>query len=208
MGNRTRKRRAVARRKKSTDRSTVLWLVVGGVVVVLLGWAWLGQRSTPAGSVEAGDRAPAFTLTSAAGQQVSLADYADRNLLIYFSEGIGCDACLTQLADLEAVQDQFDELGVMMLGVMVNPRDAIARDAARFGIRTPILVDGSKAVSKAYDTLGRGMHADLPAHGFVLIDGQGTVLWRKDYPSMYVGPKELLEELSAALHPGATRPAA
>ncbi|MFA5891114.1 MAG: peroxiredoxin family protein [Actinomycetota bacterium] len=205
MGNRSRQRQAAARKKTSTNHRIIALLVFGGVLLVMLGWVRF-QRPTPVGSTGPGDAAPTFALMSAAGQRISLSDYAGRNLLVYFSEGVGCDACFTQMVDLEATQKRFDDLDIALLGIMVNPGEAIARDAARFGIRMPILVDESKSVSKAYDTLGRGMHADLPGHGFILIDAQGTVLWRKDYPSMYVGPKELLDEVSAALEATATGP--
>jgi hypothetical protein len=43
------------------------------------------------------------------------------------------------------------------------------------------------------------MHADLPGHGFVLIDRQGVVRWAKNYPSMRVDPRYLLNTAKTAL---------
>ena len=56
-----------------------------------------------------------------------------------------------------------------------------------------LLDDGT--VSEAYDTLGKGMHAGLPGHSFVLIDEQGEQRWYGEYPSMWLEPQDLLKEV-------------
>jgi hypothetical protein len=43
--------------------------------------------------------------------------------------------------------------------------------------------------------LGKGMHADLPGHGFVLIDGTGQIRWEREYPSMYASAGEILSQI-------------
>jgi len=55
-------------------------------------------------------------------------------------------------------------------------------------------LDGG-AVSKAYGTIGTGMHANLPGHGFVLIDAKGVQRWYGNYPSMWITPQALLDEV-------------
>ena len=50
--------------------------------------------------------------------------------------------------------------------------DQILRDMELNGVATPFLLDDG-TVSDAYDTLGKGMHAGLPGHSFVLIDAEG-----------------------------------
>ena len=57
-------------------------------------------------------------------------------------------------------------------------------------MKTPFLLDDG-AVSRAYDTLGHGMHAGLPGHGFVLVDSNGIHQWKGEYPSMWLAPNEL-----------------
>ena len=66
------------------------------------------------------------------------------------------------------------------------------------GVRTPFLLDDA-AVSKAYGTIGKGMHAELPGHGFVLIDKTGKQRWYGEYPSMWLSPADLLKEVRAQL---------
>lgn len=58
-------------------------------------------------------------------------------------------------------------------------------------------------MSAAFDTLGRGMHADTPGHAFVLLDETGKVVWQRDYwlepyRTTYVEPEKLFADLPRA----------
>jgi len=80
----------------------------------------------------------------------------------------------------------------------MNTRAQIQPDLDSFGVKTPYLLDDG-TVSKAYGTLGKGMHAGLPGHGFVLIDGAGVERWQADYPSMWLDPADLLKTAKSKL---------
>jgi len=54
-------------------------------------------------------------------------------------------------------------------------------------------------VSKAYGTIGKGMHAELPGHGFVLIDKTGKQRWYGEYPSMFISTTDLLKQVQSHL---------
>jgi hypothetical protein len=69
---------------------------------------------------------------------------------------------------------------------------------SHYGVTTPFLLDDGTA-SKAYGTLGKGMHADLPGHSFVLIDAAGVQRWYGEYPSMWLEPQALLDEIKTRL---------
>ena len=144
-------------------------------------------------------RAPDFTLPSTEDGSVSLDDFSGRNLLLYFNEGAGCDACFTQMVEIEREAEAFASQDVTVVGVVANPMEITQAELARFGLTTPYLVDADTSVSSAYGMLGQGMHANLPGHGFVLIDGSGELLWKKEYPTMYVSAGELLDEIRGAL---------
>lgn len=142
--------------------------------------------------------APGFSLTDTAGTPVSLDTYRGRNVLLYFSEGAGCQACLVQMAEIEKAASQFAALDVTVLPIVMNTREQIMRDMAMNGVRTPFLLDDG-AVSRAYGTLGKGMHGDLPGHSFVLIDRSGQERWYGEYPSMWLAPSDLLAEVRKRL---------
>jgi len=146
-----------------------------------------------------GSPAPGFELASTDGGTVSLADHRGHDVLLYFSEGVGCDACFYQQAMIEADGQRFADADITVVPIVVSPAADVRRELERFGLATPFLIDPDRSVSTAYDTIGRGHHADLPGHSFVLVDGDGTMRWRIDEPSMYVEPSRLVERATQAL---------
>jgi len=169
----------------------VVWAFLGvGAVVAMLA---IAGRTPPSGG-RSGD-APGFTLASTAGGQVSLAEHQGRDVLMYFNEGVGCDACFYQMVELEQNADQLAEAGLTVLPIVANTADQTRVELSRFGISTPYLIDTGTEVSQAYGMLGQGMHANLPGHGFVLVDGSGQIRWKMEYPSMYVSTEDLLSDV-------------
>ena len=159
-----------------------LLAVVGLVAVMML-------TSQPQSS-SAARRAPDFTLTDTTGAQVSLSDLRGQDVLIYFSEGAGCQSCLVQMAEIERSRE-FAKTGVKVLPIVMNTREQILADMAANGVRTPFLLDDG-TVSKAYGVLGKGMHAGLPGHSFVFVDKSGRQQWYGEYPSMWLDTQQLL----------------
>lgn len=132
------------------------------------------------------------------GQTVSLADLRGSPVILYFNEGAGCGSCTQQMAEIEK-NPGFGEAGITVLPIVMNTAAQIQPDLDLFGVTTPYLLDDG-TVSQAYDTLGTGMHAGLPGHGFVLIAPDGTQLWQGEYPSMWLDPDDLLREATSRHH--------
>jgi peroxiredoxin len=144
-------------------------------------------------------QAPAFTLTSTAGTKVSLASYRGRDVVLYFSEGVGCDACFYQMRQFEQHAAQLRRAGITIVPIVMNLAGQVRQEMAAYGIRTPYLIDATGAVSRAYGVLGKGMHPGLPGHGFVLIDARGIERWYGEYPSMYLAAAGLISQVRAHL---------
>ena len=45
--------------------------------------------------------APEFTLTDTGGSEHNLAQHRGENVLLYFSEGAGCQSCIVQMGEIE-----------------------------------------------------------------------------------------------------------
>jgi len=170
---------------------TIALVVIGGVVTAMM----LNSRPTSSSVTRA---AADFSLVNTAGDTVRLSEYRGHNVILYFSEGAGCQSCLVQMGAIERYKAQFAALDVTVLPIVMNTRDQITRDMAANGVTTPFLLDDG-TVSKAYDTLGKGMHAGLPGHSFVLIDANGTQRWYGEYPSMWLAPQDLLADVRSRL---------
>ncbi|OLT38012.1 redoxin, partial [Kytococcus sp. CUA-901] len=161
------------------------------VAVVTFG-LWQARPTT---NEVSGDAAPGFTLPTTTGQSASLADYRGSPVILYFNEGAGCGSCTQQMAEIEKNRG-FADAGIVVLPIVMNTAAQIQADLDTFGVSTPYLLDDG-TVSQAYGTLGKGMHAGLPGHGFVLVDADGVQRWQGNYPSMWLDPDDLLREATS-----------
>lgn len=189
---------AVLARAQHSERRMRL-LIWGMVLVVLAGIIAAMMLTSRVETSAARRTAPGFTLTDTAGHTVKLSSYRGKsNVLLYFSEGAGCQSCLVQMREIEKQTTAFAKDGVTVLPIVMNTRQQIIADMAANGVKTPFLLDDG-TVSKAYGTLGKGMHAGLPGHSFVLVDKQGKQRWYGEYPSMWLAPKDLLHQIENKL---------
>jgi peroxiredoxin len=183
-----------AARRSSRRRTAALWSAAVLILGVVIAAAVL---TTGSGSIQHNTvrPAPTFTLTNTSGQPVSLASYRGHDVVLYFSEGAGCDACFYQMREFEQHAADLGKAGITILPIVMNPASQIRPELAGFGLRTPYLIDATGSVSRAYGVLGKGMHAGLPGHGFVLIDTRGTERWYGEYPSMYLSTGALIRQV-------------
>jgi peroxiredoxin len=162
---------------------TVALLVVAGLVTAAL----YNARPTQDTATRV---APDFTLSDSAGGTRTLSAERGHPVLLYFSEGAGCSSCIVQQQKVEQ-EPGFAAAGITEWPIVMDKAADIRHAAAVAGVTTPFLLDDG-TVSAEYGTLGTGMHPGLPGHGFVLIDADGKQVWKGDYPSMWIDPKELL----------------
>lgn len=180
-----------AKRRRLTRSLTGVGVIVVAALVAFGLWSARATDTTTSA------QAPAFSLKTTAGTTVSLADFRGKPVILYFNEGAGCGSCTQQMAQIEK-NPGFAQAGITVLPIVMNTADQIQPDLDTFGVKTPYLLDDG-TVSKAYDTLGKGMHEGLPGHGFILIDGDGIQRWQGDYPSMWLDPATLLKEATSRL---------
>ena len=186
-----------AQAKNEQRRKLRIRLTWVGVTVAVVGIVVAMMLSSRQETSSAARVAPDFTLTDTSGTQVSLAALRGKNVLLYFSEGAGCQACLVQMAQIEK-DPRFAAEGLVVLPIVMNSKDDITADMVANGVRTPFLLDDG-TVSTAYGTIGKGMHAGLPGHSFVLIDKAGNQRWYGEYPSMFLSTTRLLDEVHSHL---------
>lgn len=198
MSTRTRERstkrrqeqQAAAALRRHARRNQIITVVVAATLAAVVGGMMWTARSTTSETVRT---APAFTLTDTTGSQVSLPALRGQPVVLYFSEGAGCGSCLQQMAAIEQ-QGAFRTEQIRVLPIVMNSRAQITTDMKQFGVTTPFLLDDG-SVSRAYGMLGKGMHAGLPGHGFVLVDALGNQRWKGEYPSMWLAPNDLLQHV-------------
>jgi peroxiredoxin len=196
-GTRTQRARAAAQQAARRRRNRILLGIsaVAALVLVVAAMMWSARTTSDTRT----RLAPDFTLTDTNGTSVHLADRRGHNVVLYFSEGAGCQSCVYQMADIEQHAAQFTAANLVVLPIVMNTAAQIRADMAADGVHTPFLIDADGKVSAAYGTLGKGMHAGLPGHSFVLIDATGVQRWYGEYPSMYLSSAELLTQVRTHL---------
>lgn len=164
-----------------------------------------GSRTTPeSGQPGRGEKAPDFTLASSTGANVHLASQQGRTTLLYFQEGLTCQPCWDQIKDLQAAAPALKAAGIdQVLSITTDPIDLITRKAQDEGLTIPVLSDPDLVVSREYHANDYGMMGtSRDGHTFVLIDGEGTIVWRADYGgapnyTMFVPTDQVLADLQA-----------
>lgn len=150
----------------------------------------------------AGSAVPTFAGTDLlSGKVISSASVYEHKTLLFFSEGVSCQACLEQIQGLQQIGSEMARDGIELVSITPDPPGTLRQAIAAYGVTTPVISDTSLAMSQAFNTLGQGMHSNVPGHAFALIY-QGKVLWDHDYwisnGTMYVQPAALLAALPTA----------
>jgi peroxiredoxin len=150
-----------------------------------------------------GSSIPAFSERNVeTDQPISSKSVYGKKTLLFFSEGVMCQACFEQIKGLERFGAELDKRGIQLISITPDTSDDLRQAISQYGITTPMISDDDRTMSEAFNTLGQGMHSDTPGHAFALID-KGKVLWYRDYwlppaRSMYVDPAKLLADIPSA----------
>ncbi len=99
---------------------------------------------------QAAQPAPDFTLKTLAGPNLRLNEQRGQVVLLNFW-ATWCAPCKQEMPHLNKLHDKYRDTGFVLLGVNVDDDPAkAAADAAKLGIRFPVLLDSAKTVSKLY----------------------------------------------------------
>lgn len=111
---------------------------------------------------------------------------------------------MQQIVDLQA-DTQFQALDVALISIATDSTETLGNARNEWQITTPMLSDGDKRVSNAYDVLQWAAATGEPGHTFILVDTNGIVRWIKDYGApqnggvMYVPVAELTQAIRSRL---------
>lgn len=101
-------------------------------------------------SVEIGKQAPDFKLENQDGQEVSLADYLGKNIVLYFYPKDMTPGCTTQACDFRDNYEAFDEQNTVILGISPDPIESHVKFISKHDLLFPLLADEDHEVAKSY----------------------------------------------------------
>ncbi len=133
-----------------------------------------------------GEKAPDFTLQNQDGEEVSLADFSGRKVLLVFYPLDFSPVCSDQLSIYQEVKPELTEKGVELLGISVDSAWAHKAWQEKLGIDTTLLADFEPKgeVSKAYGSYLEG--GDAPP--LVLSTRTASSTGRTSLPLPIPGP--------------------
>jgi peroxiredoxin Q/BCP len=107
--------------------------------------------------LEPGDKAPPFTLADATGKQVSLQDFAGRDVILYFYPQDDTPGCTKEACGFRDAWTDLQNLGVAVLGVSADDAASHTKFAAKYRLPFTLLSDPDHAVMTAYGAYGEKM---------------------------------------------------
>jgi thioredoxin-dependent peroxiredoxin len=100
--------------------------------------------------IEAGEKAPDFTLPDQDGNDVSLGDFAGRTLVLYFYPKADTPGCTTQACSIRDRWDEYEAAGAAVVGVSPDSVADVKKFHGKQSLNFTLLADADHAVAEAY----------------------------------------------------------
>ncbi len=133
--------------------------------------------------IAVGAPAPDFTLRDQDGEEVTLAGFAGRKVLLVFYPLDFSPVCSDQLSVYQEAKPQLAEGGIDLVGISVDSSYAHKAFQEKLGIDTTLLSDFEPKgeVARAYGSYIDA--AGIANRTLVLVDENGVVAWTHESPS-------------------------
>ncbi len=151
--------------------------------------------------IEAGKKAPAFTLNDQDGKTHRLSDYAGRPVILYFYPKDDTPGCTKETCDFRDNLPRFAKSNAAVFGVSILDEASKAKFAKKYDVTFPLLADADHAVAEKY---GVWQQKSLYGRKFMgnvrttyLIDRDGKVVRRWDNVKVDGHAEEVLGAIGA-----------
>jgi peroxiredoxin Q/BCP len=124
------------------------------------------QEDLPMSKLE-GKQAPAFTLTDQTGKSVSLADYAGRDVILYFYPRDDTPGCTKEACGFRDHWKQLGKRGVVVLGVSPDSAESHAKFAKKYALPFTLLSDPDRKVMTRYGAFGEKLMYGKKTQGVI-----------------------------------------
>ncbi len=126
-----------------------------------------------------GDIAPSFTLPDADGNEVSLADYRGRKVLVYFYPAASTPGCTKQACDFRDNLADLEGAGIAVVGISPDKPAKLAKFRDAESLTFPLLSDPDRAVLTEWGAFGEKKMYGKTVTGVIrstfLVDEEGRI---------------------------------
>lgn len=103
--------------------------------------------------LEAGQKAPDFTLMDENGNDVSLSDFKGQKVILYFYPKDNTSGCTRQACSYRDHYPQFEEKGAKVIGISKDTWRTHANFKKKYDLPFTLLADPERKVLQEYDVL-------------------------------------------------------
>ena len=104
--------------------------------------------------LNAGAKAPAFSLPRDGGESLSLADFKGRKLVLYFYPKADTEGCTKEAIAFSGLKSQFAKAGADIVGVSADPVRALDKFRDKHALKLALASDETKKMLDAYGVWG------------------------------------------------------
>ena len=130
-------------------------------------------------TLQAGDKAPQFSLQNQNDETVSLSDFAGKKVLVYFYPKAMTPGCTVQAQGLRDSKEELVAKNVEILGISPDPVKRLPKFADKESLNFTLLSDEDHAVADAFGVWGlkkfMGKEYDGIHRISFMIDENGTI---------------------------------
>jgi len=154
-------------------------------------------------TVQEGKPAPDFTLIDAAGKQVSLKDFAGKDVILYFYPKDDTPGCTKEACGFRDSWKDLAKANVMVLGVSADNAASHQKFAAKYKLPFPLLSDPDRKVMQRYGAYGEKVMYGKKTKGVIRStvwigpDGRVKKHWAK-VANAEAHPAQVLQALGGA----------
>ncbi|MCQ4118689.1 thioredoxin-dependent thiol peroxidase [Rhodococcus tibetensis] len=126
-----------------------------------------------------GDTPPAFALPDADGNEVSLADYRGRKVVVYFYPAASTPGCTKQACDFRDNLAELNESGIDVIGISPDKPAKLAKFRDTEELTFPLLSDPDKSTLEAWGAFGEKKMYGKTVQGVIrstfVVDEEGKI---------------------------------
>jgi peroxiredoxin Q/BCP len=104
--------------------------------------------------LKAGDKAPAFSLSSDSGESIALNDLKGKPVVLYFYPKDDTSGCTVEACEFRDSWREVKKSGAVVLGVSPDSADSHQKFKAKYSLPFPLLADEGHKVAEAYGAWG------------------------------------------------------
>jgi peroxiredoxin Q/BCP len=129
--------------------------------------------------LEAGAKAPSFTLPDQDGNKVSLSNFAGRRVIVYFYPKDDTPGCTAEACQFNENLTRFEKADVPVIGISPDKADSHQKFRAKYGLGFTLLSDPDHSVMERYGAWGEKTMYGRTTTGVIrstfLVDEKGKI---------------------------------